>query len=271
MARVVAERQHPDSGGPAATQDCVTEMLVRGLEFRGHLREAERLAVVHAHALHPGVQYNMARFGVMPYDSSRALFKEILSLAPRTRISKLYRWFATDGDTAAIQTYIAGFLSASRPNRTVSVNKMLHASSSAGHAYLALARHDTTAAIKYLTTTTDTLHMCWYEHRVALAELLVATGRYNEAGARLERRWPGNTSCDNGVDDIVWTMERGRAFDKLGRSAEAIENYEFVAAAWRTADPELQPWVREADAAVNRLRGQPHRSTLATRVADARR
>ena len=271
MARVVAERQHSDSGGPASTQDCATGMLVRGLEFRGHLREAERLAVVHAHALHPGIQYNMARFGVMPYDSSRALFKEILALAPKTRISKLYRWFATDGDTAAIQTYIAGFLGAARPNRTMSVNKMLYASASSGHAYLALARHDTAGAIKYLMTTSDTLHTCWYENRVALAELLVATGRYNEASKRLERRWPGTTSCYNGVDDIIWTMERARVFDKLGRSAEAIENYEFVAAAWRTADRELQSWADEARLSAKRLRGQPHRSTLATRVVERRR
>jgi hypothetical protein len=213
----------------------------------------------------------MARFGVMPYDSSRALFKEILALAPKTRISKLYRWFATDGDTAAIQTYISGFLGAARPNRTQSVNKMLYASASAGHAYLALARHDTAGAIKYLMTTTDTLHTCWYENRVALAELLVLTGRYNEARTRLERRWPGNTSCDNGVDDIVWTMERARVFDKLGRNSEAIENYEFVAAAWRTADPELQPWVQEARSAAKRLRGGPHRTTPATSVADIRR
>ena len=271
LAHAVAERQRADSGGPAPTQDCVTGMLVNGLEFRGHLREAERLAMVHAHALHPHVLYNMARFGLMPYDSSRTIFKEILALAPRTRISRLYRWFATDGDTAAIQTYIDGFRSAARPNRTASVNEMLQASSSVGHAYLALARHDTAAAIKYLMTTSDTLHMCWYEHRVTLAELLVATGRYNDAGPRLERRWPGNTSCYNGVDDIVWTMERARVFDRLGRSAEAIENYEFVAAAWRTADPELQPWVREAVQAAKRLRGQPHRPTIAARVADARR
>ena len=148
---------------------------------------------------------------------------------------------------------------------------MLRASASAGHAYLALARQDTAAAIKYLMTTTDTLHTCWYENRVALAQLLVATRRYAEANERLARRWPGTTSCYNGVDDIIWTMERARVFDKLGRSADAIENYEFVAAAWRTADPELQPWVQEARLAAKRLRGQPHHSTLASTVADSRR
>jgi serine/threonine-protein kinase len=266
IARAFIARDGMESGDPAATQDCVTGMLVNGLEFRGHLREAERLAVVHAHALHPGVLYNMARFGLMPYDSSRAIFKSVLALAPKTRVSKLYGWFATDGDTAAIKTYIAGFLGATRPNRTASVNTMLHSSASAGHAYLALAKHDTAGAIEYLMTTPDTLHTCWYENRVALARLLVATGRNREASERLERRWPGTTSCYNGVDDIIWTMNRARVFERLGRTDEAIENYEFVAAAWRTADTELQPWVRESEAAVKRLRGQPRRSTLAART-----
>jgi hypothetical protein len=66
-------------------------------------------------------------------------------------------------------------------------------------------------------------------------------------------------------------MDRARVFERLGRSDEAIENYEFVAAAWRTADPELQSWVQEARTAAKRLRGQPHRSTLAAGVVTAPR
>jgi hypothetical protein len=110
--------------------------------------------------------------------------------------------------------------------------------------------------------TRDTLHPCWYENRVVLVQLLVAAGRYRDAAQRLERRWPGTTACSNGVDDVIWTMERARVFDRLGRRQDAIANYEFVAAAWRTADPELQPWVREAHAAVRRLR-QRGSATLA--------
>jgi hypothetical protein len=49
-------------------------------------------------------------------------------------------------------------------------------------------------------------------------------------------------------------MERGRVFDRLGRKSDAVENYAFVVDAWRTADPELQPYVREAREAIARLK-----------------
>ena len=49
-------------------------------------------------------------------------------------------------------------------------------------------------------------------------------------------------------------MERARVFERLGRRDEAATNYAFVADAWRTADAELQPWVREAHDALARLR-----------------
>ena len=48
-------------------------------------------------------------------------------------------------------------------------------------------------------------------------------------------------------------MERARVYERLGRQAEAVANYAFVADAWRTADRELQPWVREAHEAMARL------------------
>jgi hypothetical protein len=50
-------------------------------------------------------------------------------------------------------------------------------------------------------------------------------------------------------------MERARVFERLGRRAEAAENYALVADAWRTADVELQPYVRESHAALTRLKG----------------
>jgi hypothetical protein len=136
---------------------------------------------------------------------------------------------------------------------------MLRASASMGRAYLSLARGDTTSAIEQLLTTRDTLHECWNDARLTLVQLLLVRGRYREAAAHLERRWPGTTSCSNGFDDVVWTMERARAFDRVGRRAEAVRDYAFVTEAWRGADPELQPVVRAARAALTRLRGAPRR------------
>ena len=119
---------------------------------------------------------------------------------------------------------------------------MLRASVVAGRA-LSRAREARfgVGAAQCSTTTTDTLHECWYENRSRSCSLLVAAGRYREAAHRLERRWPGTTSCSNGFDDVLWTMERARVLERLGRRDEAVASYAFVADAWRTADPELQP------------------------------
>ena len=52
---------------------------------------------------------------------------------------------------------------------------------------------------------------------------------------------------------MIWTLERARIFDRLGRRDLALESYALVADAWRTADVELQPYVRESRAAMVRL------------------
>jgi len=83
---------------------------------------------------------------------------------------------------------------------------------------------------------------------------LIATGRYGEASERLERRWPGTSSCGNGYEDAMWTLERARVRERLGRRGEAAEDYKFIIDVWRHADPELQRYVREAREALARLR-----------------
>ena len=234
---------------------CVLAQAVDGLQFRGHLREARSLAS-QTHQLGPMVLYNMARYGMVPPDSARAEFQQILSLAPRVKMTKLYGWWATDGDTAAIQTYISMFGRAGGRLTSPSGTAMLRASAASGRTYLALAKRDTAAALRQLLMTPDTLHECRSDDRLTLVRLLVAVRRYREAATRLERRWPGTSGCSNGLDDVVWTLERARVFERLERRTEAAENYAFVAAAWRTADPELQPYVREAQSAITRLRAQ---------------
>jgi len=137
---------------------------------------------------------------------------------------------------------------------TLSSEALIRSSITAGQAHLALARRDTAGALQLLLTTSDSLHECWYDDRMTIAQTLIAVGRYAEAAQRLQRRWPGTTACSNGFDDVVWTMERARVFDRLGLRAAAAENYGFVAEAWRNADEELQPIVYESRAALARLR-----------------
>jgi serine/threonine-protein kinase len=254
VARAVVRRQG-ESDASFAPAGCVLMQAVDGLQFRGHLREARRLTARRAHQLGPTVMYNLARFGIVPVDSARAEFRRILSLAPRTKLTKLYGWWATDADTTAIQTYISMFGAATRNLRTPSAVGMLRASVASGHAYLALAKRDTASALQQFMTTADTLHECRSDDRLVTVRLLIAKRRYKEAGARLARRWPGTSGCSNGLDDVVWTLERGRVFERLGRRDDAIASYAFVVAAWRTADAELQPYVRESREAIARLGG----------------
>jgi hypothetical protein len=137
--------------------------------------------------------------------------------------------------------------------RAASTAAMLRTNIAGGRAYLALAVGDTASALRQFLTTKDTLHECAFENRLTVAELLIATGRYREASQRLDRRWPGTTSCGNGFDDIMWTLERARVHERVGRRAEAVADYKFVMDAWRHADPELQRYVHEAREAVARL------------------
>ena len=167
----------------------------------------------------------------------------------------LYRWWAEDGDTMSIRTYVNFFATTLDPRpRDPASLAMLRSSLSAGNAYLALAKRDTVEALRQLMTTSDTLHNCWSQNRTTIVRLLIAQKRYREAAARLERRWPGTSECSDGIDDIEWTLERARVFERLGRLDEAAADYAFVADAWRTADPELQVYTREAHNAAARLR-----------------
>ena len=267
FARAIASSPHGDSMAMPKRTVCAFAQVLNGLQFRGHLRDADRLSSTDAHVMRTAVMYNMARFGMVSADSTRVAFHRILALAPNLTITRLYGWWATDGDTAAIQTYVTAFdgLRGRRPTS----EPLIRASAAAGRAYLALARRDTAAALRQFMTTSDTLHECWYENRLTLVQLLRLTGRYREAAERLDRRWPGTTQCSNGIDDVLWTMERARVFDRLGRTEQAIENYAFVADAWRTADVELQPYVRESRAALARLRDR--RSTTALNAPEPSR
>jgi len=253
IARALARRPLPaTTGGHDAM--CATVLAVDALQFRGHLREAYQLATSRVPWHVPFVTLSLSSAGMISNDSARAEFRKVLALAPGTRMTRLYHWWATDGDTAAIATYVRGFERVENRPRSPSTAAMLRTNVAGGYAYLALAVGDTARALHQFLTSKDTLHECAFENRLTVAELLIATGRYREASERLERRWPGTSSCGNGYEDAMWTLERARVRERLGRRGEAAEDYKFIIDVWRHADPELQRYVREAREALARLR-----------------
>jgi serine/threonine-protein kinase len=243
------------TGGVSTDLTCAADAAMDGLQFRGHLHEALHLAKLNQHGTQYAVLYNLSRAGMLRTEDARAEFKKVLPLAPRIRLSKLVSWWATDHDTAAIQIYMTQYaLSLARPHSVMQA-AIIRADMAAGYAYLALAKDDSSTALKQLLTTPDTLHKCWSQNRLIVVRLLLAARRYQEAAGRLQRRWPGTSLCDNGFDDVLWRLERARIFEQLGRRREAATEYAFVVDAWRTGDAELQGYVRESLLALRRLGG----------------
>lgn len=153
-------------------------------------------------------------------------------------------WYAQRGDTAAVQAYITAL-----GDPTPLEELVAPYTQQASQAYLALARGDTAAAIGMFRAVPDSL--CWWCSYVRLTRvrLLAATGEDAEAARLLERQL---RLFPDGLE-VPWTMERARVEERLGHRERAIDAYQFVAAAWRQADPHLQPYVEEANAGLARL------------------
>ena len=116
-------------------------------------------------------------------------------------------------------------------------------------AFLSLGRRDSSAALAQLVALPDSLYndAFW---RLTRANLLAAARHDAEAAAQLEN--PFVIAFPLGVDGLRM-LQRGRVAERLGRREVALESYQWVADMWRHADPELQPFVAEARAALARL------------------
>ena len=109
-------------------------------------------------------------------------------------------------------------------------------------AALALARGDTTAALRRLIP--DSSCPGAQQPRAMQFRLLAAAGRDSAAA------WVWDRLYDRRVPQM---LERARVAERLGDRPTAAHYYQFVLEAWLHADPELQPVVAEARAALRRL------------------
>ena len=118
--------------------------------------------------------------------------------------------------------------------------------------YVALALGDTSLALALFADLPDSL--CRYCHldRRKRAQLLSGRKQDRAAAALLDEPLL-DSDAEAAPTVTAWALERGRVNERLGNWEKAVESYSFVAAAWRNADPELQPLVQEAKAALARL------------------
>jgi serine/threonine-protein kinase len=121
--------------------------------------------------------------------------------------------------------------------------------SAAAKAYLALVRGDTATALRHFEDAADSLCAYCYLPKLTRAQLLSAKKQDQKAEQLLDGwlvfpAWPS---------EVLWTLERGRVAERLGKREKAAQAYQYVADVWRHADPELQPYVAEAKQGLARL------------------
>jgi serine/threonine-protein kinase len=243
---LVSERR----GEPPVSDDTLANnrLLASMLAFRGHLRDA--LAVADA-GFSPAL-VDGALLGVMPPDSVLPMTRRWVAagqLIPATNALAL--WEAA-GDTAVLAAYTRALTPAAVPHE--SLRRYLRARVAAS---LALARRDTADAVRLFTALPETLcggcQTALAQARFTTAQLLNARDRHQEAVLRVAPELPGLVR----PLAVLTALTRAHARERLGRTREALADYRFVAAVWRTADAELQPFVREATQAVERLVAEP--------------
>jgi hypothetical protein len=243
------------------------QFLAVELAYRGHLHEA--YAADRGLLLDPNASrfsnfldpfLSLSLLGVIPESLAVTTFGHAFEpgkpweIPPFKRQARQLRglpWWLARQDTASLARFArrAEQEARSQPSAKGKLrSRYLHL---AATAYLALARADSVPALRLFQSIPDTLcieNACSYEKLIE-ARLLASQGQARRAGAVLDRWvWSGE-----GPLFVLGVLEQARIAERLGERQKALDSYQFVADVWRHADPELEPYVREARAGLERL------------------
>lgn len=267
-ARRLATRRNKENWWFGADSTWWTIHLGGTLALRGHFREAAGLVSAYKESTAGFFFSELALAGAIPADTADAFYQRLTKEPFQPSVGLVFAppWWAAREDTTALRRYIeltqrhqrrqAGEVvgnvqSTARPQEDSNALDITKAPRwiAAAQAYLALARRDTAAALARFATLPDSTGPVWLE-RLTLARLLAALGRERSALAVLDREFPTPYYSSSRVP---WALERARLAEKLGEREKARQWYAYVAKMWRRADPELQPYVAEARAALARF------------------
>jgi eukaryotic-like serine/threonine-protein kinase len=241
LARALARRP-PDPRHSTSSADIAPRNVAAMLAYRGHLREALALIGTDDHWWFSNLLPDLAMLGAVPPAVADSATRAWLD-GPPARHSDgrpwSWWWWAARGDTAAIEK---------------AVKRHVGRGVGEAEAALALARRDTAAAVRAFAA----WRIPWPTNpwgTIAAIRLLEATGQGRAALAVSQRNlsfldnWPLPSRP-------VLRLERARLEERFGEPAEARDDYAFVAAVWRNADPELAGFVAEARAGLARVAGR---------------
>lgn len=233
-------------------------LLANVLLFRGHVHEARRLGAdrfegpffmdlaVLGEISPDSVDMILARW-IQQRDAELLLYLPWFAAGPCHRTMDAAAWWASRRDTARVYRLLRREDAAARtahrfaPSPARPVPEFVRSA-------LALARGDTSSALKGFLAFPDSLCPNAQQLRDVRFRLLVAVGRGPEAAALFDR------SDDRRVPLM---LERARLAERLGDRPMAVHYFRFVLQAWLHADPERQPVVAEAQSALQRLGDVP--------------
>jgi tetratricopeptide (TPR) repeat protein len=263
LARSLTSGTHSLAGAPSWLTDTRRKELLAGvLAFRGHFQDA-RAALPSSPIKGTGYPSNpildLALLGAIPPDSVRIIVRALAagdSLWPPSGLRYVLPWWYADRDTAALRRFEIQVAAAARRYPNPVANTYLRNLAEVAHAYLVLARGDSTEGLHMLAALPDSLCAlsdCFFE-KFTLAELAAARGQDREAAAIYDR-WLG--ARDWSPLFVIGRLNRARVAERLGDRDRAADLYQYVVDAWRHADPELRSHVAAARDGLERLAAEP--------------
>ena len=226
--------------------------LPSGLAARGHIHEAVPLSTF------PALLVQDALTGAIPLDSATRMARSWLD-RPGDGLLFAIPLLANARDTASIIRAMRRVDSVRLhppPNLPPIAKEVLSYALATQRGYLALARRDTTEALRLFAVRPDTAaYGGTIIDDLVYAQLLTTRKRFKEAAALLDRPLVGFNPAPSPVE-ILRQLQRGRVYEALGDKDRAADGYGFVIRAWRNPDPELQTYVSEARTALVRLAGE---------------
>ena len=233
----------------------VRMQVARTLLSRGHLRASREFLPGHTRSL---FFPEAVLLGAVPAESAAVVFRDRLAGPVSHRLVGAFPWWASQQDTTSLRQaeVHADSLALRDPDPTGRARARY--ATAAASAYLLLARQDTAAALERLLALPESDCPPCYLDRFTLARLLVDGRRDRDAWRILQGEHRFST-LDPTPTEVLWALLRGRVAERLGEREPAIQSYAWVVGMWRNADPELQPYVREARVGLERLTGEEQR------------
>jgi tetratricopeptide (TPR) repeat protein len=231
---------------PASVHPAIQRVGVRALAYRGHLREALALS----RRPDSKLLSITARLGITPGDSAAALFSAWLP-DRRPQAARGLPWWALVRDSASLRAFVRWQGREAASAEGVHIREMHRWWETVGRGYLALAFGDSAEALRDFSSAPERLCPACLEERLVRAKLLAAAGRWREAAAILEHR-PDWIDLSPSPVEVFWALEEARTAERLGARDRARWCYRVVAEAWRYGDPELRPFVGEAEVGMAR-------------------